>query len=300
MTVCVAALCENGKALVMAADKMVGMTYVEGEPDITKMRPLHKDWWVLFAGDHVAPAFDIIDYAKAELHKLHKLSADQPASLEAVKRSMQKGFEKKRLEEAEALYLKTIGWTLDRFNRDGYQVLPNSSQIQSDIDRYRLHVQLLIAGFEDGDGLLFEIAGYGDKPGIPVRFDIPGFHAIGSGSTVAIFMMYYRGLSPRTSGRDAAYYSLEAKYYGEQASGVGLDSDLFLAKPGEDLITIGDERIEECLIPICKALSPREIRKADRKRLNEMAELKWFGPSTEPPKKTKAGKAKNPAPDAND
>src|SRR2546425_11768440 len=61
MTVCVGAICENGKALVLAADKMIGMGFVEGEPDISKLRKLHKDWWVLFAGDDITPVFDIID-----------------------------------------------------------------------------------------------------------------------------------------------------------------------------------------------------------------------------------------------
>jgi len=47
-------------------------------------------------------------------------------------------------------------------------------------------------------------------------------------------MLYYRGLSPRTRVREAVYYSLEAKYFAEQASGVGASTDLFIARPGQD------------------------------------------------------------------
>jgi len=38
MTNCVAAVCDNGNALVMVADKMIGMGYVESELEVTKMR----------------------------------------------------------------------------------------------------------------------------------------------------------------------------------------------------------------------------------------------------------------------
>lgn len=74
MTVCVAALCEEGKAVAIAADKMIRAIYVESAPDITKLRKLHKDWWVLFAGDNLSPVFDIIDYAKDALSGLRKIT----------------------------------------------------------------------------------------------------------------------------------------------------------------------------------------------------------------------------------
>jgi hypothetical protein len=99
-------------------------------------------------------------------------------------------------------------------------------------------------------------------------------------------MMFYRGLSPSKGAREATYYALEAKYYGEQASGVGADTDIFVAKPGEQLVRIKDERIEEVLIPICRNLEPRELTAKHRKALNSMPELHWFG-EMEPPKKHK-------------
>ncbi len=47
MTCCVAALCDDRMAIVMAADKMVGMAGMESEPDISKIFRLHKNWFVL-------------------------------------------------------------------------------------------------------------------------------------------------------------------------------------------------------------------------------------------------------------
>jgi 20S proteasome alpha/beta subunit len=272
----------------MAADKMIGMGYVEGEPDISKMRKLHKDWWVLFAGDAIGPVFDIIDYAKASLRQDHKLEEDSTAPLHAVMMAIEKGFERKRIEDAERLYLKPTKWTMDRFNKDGHAILPNADQIQADIDRFHFMIQFLVVGFDQGEGCIFGLDGWGERRGIADRWDIPGFQAIGSGSTVAIFILYWRKMSPKVGAREALYYALEAKYYGEQASGVGPSTDLYIAKPGEELIAVNDEKVvEKKLIPICQALEPKDLRKRDRETLNSLSELSGFGRVKEPSKKRK-------------
>lgn len=267
---------------------MVGLGYITSDLDISKMRPLHKDWWILFSGDDLSPVFDIIDYAKDALRNEHGVSADDPAPLRAVMKSVQSGFEKKRLEDAEALYLKPIGWKINAFRSKGHEALPNAAQIQSDIDRFHLPIELLVAGFEGDAAFIFDLIGYGDKRGIPSRYDIPGFRAIGSGSTVAEFMMYYRDFSPKEGVREAVYHTMEAKYYGEQASGVGEKTDLFVARAGKDLIPLSDEKsIETKLIPICHALSPGLLNKKHRQMLNSIPELSEFPtvPEEKPDKK---------------
>lgn len=297
MTVCVAAVCADGKALVLIADKMVGLGYVTSDLDITKMRPLHKDWWILFSGDDLSPVFDIIDYAKDALHNEHKLTPEDPASLKAVMKAVESGFEKKRIEDAETLYLKPIGWKMNAFKSGGHGALPNAVQIQSDIERFSLPIELLIAGFDGGSAFVFDLIGYGEKRGIANRSDIPGFKAIGSGSTVAEFMMYYRDFSPKEPVREAVYHAMEAKYFGEQASGVGERTDLFVARPGKELIQLNDEEtIEEKLIPICYALSPSVMNKRHREAMNSLPELKGFPPIRELKKKTKPKLKKKPVP----
>src|SRR5215472_2218978 len=52
---CVAMLCDKSRALILAADKMLGIGYIETEPEITKILDLHKNWKVLFAGDDITP-----------------------------------------------------------------------------------------------------------------------------------------------------------------------------------------------------------------------------------------------------
>ena len=99
-------------------------------------------------------------------------------------------------------------------------------------------------------------------------------------------MLFYRDMSPKITAREALYYALEAKYFGEQASGVGTRTDMYIATSDGRFITLDDENtIEEKLIPICYALSPDRLRKRDRKVLNELSELQGFTEIDEPQKK---------------
>src|SRR5216683_4150375 len=59
MTVCIAALCEEPKALVVAAERMVRSTRCGSEAEFLKISRLHKDWWLMPAGDDVGPALSL-------------------------------------------------------------------------------------------------------------------------------------------------------------------------------------------------------------------------------------------------
>lgn len=291
MTTCVASLCDEGNAIVFVADKMIGMGYVESELEITKMRQIHRDWWMLFAGDDITPVFDIVDYAKEGLNQ------SEPMTIADAQEAVRVAFAKKRMQNAEALYLIPIGWDIVRFNNEGSERLPDFEQIKTKIEEYTLNIELLVAGFDSRKGHIFTLYGYGETRGITRREDIPGFSAIGSGSTAAAFMMYYRDQGPKTGVREAVYYSLEGKYFGEQASGVGGSTDLFVARPGKELLQLNDEdTIEKKLIPICYALSPNLMRKRDRATLNTIAELKDFPEIKELEKKAKPKPTSRPKP----
>jgi hypothetical protein len=274
----------------MAADKMIGLGYVEGEPDITKMRPLWQDVWMLFAGNDITPVFDIIEAVKMYLLG-RSVDAKRAMPIDVMQSAVSAALESKRMADAPALYLTPIGWTAAEFHKNGHGSLPDAQQISANIAQHSIQAAMLVTGFYNGEAYLFDIYGYGDGRGIPHRWDVPGFQAIGSGSTVANFMMFYRGLSPRTTAREALYYVLEAKYYGEQATGVGSRTDLFLAQPGKDLLSLNDEEtIEEKLIPICQRLEPADLRKRERDTLNGLEELKGFPEIEEPQDKSKKAK----------
>lgn len=271
MTTCVAAITHEGKALILVADKMVGVGWVESELEITKMREIHQNWWMLFAGDDITPVFDIVDYAKA------RLPAEGPAAIKQVEDAVKTAVAQKRMENAEALHLTPIGWDITRFNSEGPSLLTNFMELQAKINDYNTGLQFLVAGFDSGKAHIFTFHDFGESKGVPHRYDIPGFAAIGSGATGADYIMYYRHLGPSKPVREAVYLALEAKYFGEQAGSVSSSTDLFIARPGKKLIQFDDdETIEEKLIPICAALEPRNLRPRDIKTLNGLKELSGF------------------------
>jgi len=280
MTCCVAAICGDGKALVLVADKMIGVGYVEGEPDIEKLQRLHPRWWVMIAGDDVAPAFPIIDRAK-------ELLGDGPVNVDSVTDAMKIAYDQQRTKEAESVYLKPRDWKMERFNREGSQILSDYRELAAKISEYELSVKFIIAGFNrDGKAYILSIDG-DDKRAEPRRHDIPGFCAIGSGAIGAVYMMFYRDLSPDLKARQALYHVLEAKYFGEQASGVGPRTDMYIARPQATVATASgdeaeptvtkvndDEVIEKRLIKMCKRLlEPRDLTEKDITTLNELPEL---------------------------
>ncbi len=157
MTCCIAALCDDRKAIVFAADKMVGMGAIETEPEISKIFRLHQDWWAMLSGDDISPAFDIMDRAKQKLH-------GKTLNVAASERTVSESYQEKRAEEAESRYLTPLGWTLSKFNSPASRVIPDATRanITYMLQNYSLGVILLVAGFDArGKGHIFSV---GDLP----------------------------------------------------------------------------------------------------------------------------------------
>jgi 20S proteasome alpha/beta subunit len=284
MTTCVAALCDERKSIILVADRMIGYGFVQSEPDIGKTLPLHKHWRVMIAGNDVDPAFEVIDAAK------EKLKEGVPApSMATVMDTVSECYIEHRRRRAEAKYISPRGVTLDAFLKEGRKWVPESDYLErlARVDQFEFDLQLIVAGF-DGEGLghIFSIDSDDDR-GAPRRHDV-GFYAIGSGSTNATFFMALRGVTPKMTVREVLYFALEGKYWGEEASGVGEDTDINVLRFDLDDIPIGLDTIDNSLIPICYDLRPRGLSQFSRhlKTLNELAELKDF-PLIPPKKKPK-------------
>jgi len=199
MTVCIAATCEQGRSIVLVADKLVSLGYVEGE-SATKITAIHPLWYMMMAGDDVAPLFELADLCRAEL------TVNQRVSLESVMEVTQRNYELIRMRRAEAQYLKPIGWTIKRFNEEGGSALPDFREIQSKLEAFDLSVEILVAGFDDqmlNPARIFTM--YSSERGIPRRHDIPGFAAIGSGGIAAVWMMLFKDFSSNLPTRAAVY-----------------------------------------------------------------------------------------------
>jgi 20S proteasome alpha/beta subunit len=263
VTCCVACLCDNRKAIILAADKMITWKdVIESEPDIHKISQLTKDWWIMFSGDDIAPVFDVIDRTKKDLSRRKALPVDE------VIETVERHYFKKRMQLAESVYLTPRGLTIEQFNSPA-PVAPASGPlrptIEDSIQSYTMPVSLLVAGFDNkGQGHIFSLEdqGYGGSRGSARRHDIPGFQATGSGSIGANYIMTFRKVSPSLRIREALYFVAEGKYYGEFAGGVGLRTDIYILRPGRPKVKIKEEAVDKKLMRLCDRLGPRDL---DRK-----------------------------------
>jgi hypothetical protein len=88
--------------------------------------------------------------------------------------------------------------------------------------------------------------------------------------------MHFRKCSPQMKIREALYYCLEAKWFGEHAGSVGLRTDAMILRHGKEPIALDDEGTVEkkILAGLCERLSPSELlQKRNIQVLNSLTEL---------------------------
>jgi hypothetical protein len=272
MTICIATLCDDRKTIIVAADKMVGMGAIQRELAIKKLYQVHKNWWLMFSAEDCAPVFPIVD-------NIRKSLSNKKIGVQDVTDITVNCYQKERATQAEALYLKPRGWNIDMFTRRGTTnfTVSRFEEIDNRLQAHELEIDLLVTGFDNkGIGHIFSLRGDRFTRGFAIRHDIPGFHAIGSGSDGALFMMAYRGLSPIFKVRQALYFTLEGKYFGELAPGVGERTDLQILQYNKEPLIISEGTIEDTLIRLCSELGPRNLRQIHVNILNDLPELKGF------------------------
>jgi 20S proteasome alpha/beta subunit len=213
---------------------MLGTGIAQAELRISKVRDLTADWKVMIAGNGVGPAFDIIDKSTRELGR-------GPQTVDKVEEVLAKYFRERRLDEA------------------GAQGNPN----------HKLDIQILAAGFDDrGVGHIFTVS----NPGLYTRHDVPGFHAIGSGSFGAYYMLLYREIDIYMKASLSLYYAFESKIFGENAPGVGVETDMYIFRKGQQLIKIS-KRSEATMEAVWRTLRPRWPKPEQRRKLEKLKEI---------------------------
>lgn len=255
MTCCIAAICDDGDAIVLVADKMIGAGFVESQPDIQKVIKVHRDWWVMFAGDDISPVFEITDLVRNEIERRRSLY------VENVEEAVEQSYESARIKRAIYKYLNRWHMDVDKFVASGRAMLGKRlfTRTRRDIRDFNIDLELIVAGFDrNKEARIFSV----DREGNVRRQDLPGFCAIGSGSLAAEYIMMYRGeLCNKSLLREAIFYALEGKYFGEQASGVGTRTDMFILRAGKKPIAMDEDYIEDELFPLCYKLEPGELDK---------------------------------------
>jgi 20S proteasome alpha/beta subunit len=270
MTTCVAIICDNGKAIVLVTDKMIGTSHSEAAIG-NKVIPFHQLWKAMFAGSAIEPVYPIVERAGRYL-SFNDLQVKQPSAHD-VRTKLREAWAAERGIVAEAQYLGRRSMTLEKLINEGKDKLPpgDFSFLLNQVDAFDFDLTIMVVGF-DNDMKPHIFAGGGETAG--VFKDYAGSHAIGSGARNAIMMINYREVKPDMSIREAVYYGVEAKFYGESAPGVSGETDVLIFQYGREDIKLADDTVEKVLFEkMAIPNAPRKLTPEQKKLLNGVKEF---------------------------
>jgi hypothetical protein len=215
MTICIAALCEHSKAVVVASDKMItaGFLSLEFEHPNSKAECLTNTCVGLTSGSALA-SVELFQECEAILQQLHSPPiariAEQVADL----------FAKLRCKSVEENILRPRGLTLKDFYEAGLiNRLPPDLAVRLDasIRDAKYPLEIIIAGVDSKGAHIYAVS----DPGVVDCFDRLGYYAIGTGLIHALLTITASQHSYARSLNETIYLVYEAKKRAERAQGVG-------------------------------------------------------------------------------
>jgi len=217
MSVCVAALSEDQKAIVCIADKALSYgDAIQWDSDTSKIIRLGKNGpLVLFAGDEDATTRVLAGL----LARANDFGNDK--SRAEILRGCEKEYKAAMEELVEAQFL-----TPRLLRMEDYRaaitappvINPYMTALADEIKSYEMKCQLLVCGFAS-DGLPYILTLV--NPGIATDMTQTGFHAIGSGWEKAIAKLLFSEYKRSYRLHRTMYDAFDAKAFAEMAVGVG-------------------------------------------------------------------------------
>ena len=215
MTVCIAALYENGKGAVLASDHMITASIPIGyefeNEETSKIVQLTDESYALFAGN-VLYGDQILQSA------IESIAADGQQNVRGIAEQVKTCYARFRLAYLVERFLAPRGLTMESYYAQQDKL---NARIVEDIDQALSHLDLGVECIVVGPS----ISGYGiytiGNPGVAIRNDAVGFSAIGSGAPHVVYSLLgatYRKSLDQNEVRDLIE---RAKAMSEVAPGVG-------------------------------------------------------------------------------
>jgi ATP-dependent protease HslVU (ClpYQ) peptidase subunit len=216
MTVCIAALCQDGQEphAVVAADRMVTLgSFIEFEHAVPKMVEGHHAI-AMIAGDTLVAkrlTDDVMDASVA-------------ADVASLAQELAGRYDTVRIVHMEEAILRPRGLTLNSFYQAHQALNPNIvALLDNQMSDYNLGVELLLGGIDATGAHIYSVS----NPGGTERLhDIIGYAAVGSGGIHAVQAMIAFGHSATAGYHETVYRAYAAKRRAEVAPGVGRDTDM--------------------------------------------------------------------------
>lgn len=262
MTVCIGAICENGEAAVVAADKMVTfgapMNLTTQPQSLKKISQLTKNSVLLFSGT-IADGEALVGrlgFAREDEQPLAKVAEETKNAFAALKKS-----------SAEDNILQPLlGANYQQFQTLVAQ--SSSSQILQQVVamlmQHNLQMDVLVAGVDESGAHLFVVT----HPGVLLKVDTTGYAAVGNGGLHAMIRMSLGRHEKVASLPDTIYNVYEAKKESQVAPGVGDLTDLAVVR--RKGVRFADDKLLEALDKVRKQRTP--LSEAERKGLKEVCD----------------------------
>ena len=217
MTICIAALCEKGEKIIIAADRMVTVgQIIEFEHDVPKFVNLAENCVIMTAGSTTLQN-DIIKEAVSKIKGLKKPTFKQ------ITDEIKNSYTTIRIKRAEETILKPKNMNFQSFYQNQRALLPEIVfQMTDAINRTNLGVEYILCGFDEDGGHIHYIV----DPGTSECWDTVGFCAIGTGNVNAVSAFTAHNYAPNYSLEKALYLVYLAKKEAQRAPGVGDDTDI--------------------------------------------------------------------------
>lgn len=257
MTVGIGAICENGTAAVVAADKMVTfgapMSLQAEPPTLKKIIQLTDKVLLVFSGS-TSDGEEIVAGAMPNLLSDPNQSVRQVAE---VVRGSYARHKQRRVEEN--ILRPMLGVDFQQFQTLVAQAAVSQllQQVLGLVSQHNLQTDFIVAGMDDSGAHLFAI----QHPGQLHPLATTGFGAIGSGGIHAGVRMSLGQHTKEASLADTLYNVYEAKRASEVAPGVGKLTDMALILNGK--IHFADKALFDALEKAHKekpALSATELK----------------------------------------
>lgn len=218
MTICLAALCQDGEEnrAVVATDRMVTLGgFIEFEHAIPKMAAASARAISMAAGDALIGTRIVQEVAQAV--------TGTPTVLDIAQRlaSQYEGTRTARIEQ-QLLALRGLNW--QSFYGGHASFNPQiTMMLDQQMQGFNLGVELLLAGVDDSGAHIYSV----HNPGRPEYLhDVIGYAAIGSGAIHAVQSMIGFGHAANGKYHETVFRVYASKRRAEVAPGVGLDTDM--------------------------------------------------------------------------
>jgi 20S proteasome alpha/beta subunit len=235
MTVCIGALCMNGKAVVMAADRAVSASAfgLSGEGPDRKIEQLSSRRLLACAGE--TPPNALIE----EFREGRFAEASPAEAAEAIYRACLQLQHKKFEQQATRPFLDIDYQTFLQQSTAGQIPPPLVDAVCKIIRTYQpVNSYLLASSASDG----IHLYGVAEGSGV-IPLDRPGFGAIGAGTEPALTVLYRNTNIKMMSLASAVYFVYEAKKAAERKNGVGEETDMAILFTGQDACFLSKEAI---------------------------------------------------------